>query len=241
MTTVSVIIPAFEAARTLRETLESIVRQTVPVAEVIVVDDGSRDATSDVARGFGIARVLRQENAGPGAALNAGTAMATGTVLIFLDADDLLTEDAIAAHLQALVAHPEWDGSFGHFEEFICPSEGADAARRFLPKQRQPCWLAGGGALRADAFRRIGPFDAQLRAGNWIDWMDRAKLAGLRFGMLEATVLRRRLHSGSLSMQDGIKGGKGLIMAARNALLRRRRQEQAVTAGTPPIKAEEQE
>lgn len=242
MTTVSIIIPACNAERTLRETLESIAPRSLPPAEVIVIDDGSRDATSDVARSFGTVHLIRQENAGPGAALNAGVAMATGGVLIFLDADDLLGEDALGAHLRALEEHPDWDGAVGHFEEFVCPAESPEAALRFLPRGRQPCWLAGGTALRTEAFRKVGPFDARLRAGHWLDWMDRARLAGLRFGVHEATVLRRRLHTASLSMQSEIRNGKGLILAARNALLRRKGQHtgQGLADGVSPVNAKEE-
>lgn len=228
MTAISVIIPAYEAARTLGETLESVLRQTTPVTEVIVVDDGSTDRTADVALSFSGVRLLRQKNAGPGAALNTGAAEASGDFLVFLDADDLLMADAVASHLACFVDNAEADAAVGFMEEFVCPSEDAAAATEFRPRACQPGWLSGATALRAETFRRVGLFDAKLRAGHWIDWMDRAKLAGLRFCVHDTIVLRRRLHSGSLSMKSGIKNGKGLLSAARNALLRRRAAERSV-------------
>jgi glycosyltransferase involved in cell wall biosynthesis len=222
---VSVIIPAYNAERTLQQTLESVRNQSTPVAEIIVVDDGSTDGTATVARSFHNVVLLSQDNAGPGAALNLGEASSSGHVLIFLDADDLLPAGAVSAHLALLSMRRDCDGSVGQMEEFICPSEDSEAARRFRPRERQTCWLAGGIALRREAVRRIGPFDTQLTVGHWIDWMDRAKLAGLTFCVHGAIVLHRRLHSASLSMRSEVSKGKGLILMARQALLRRKRAE----------------
>ena len=225
MSSVTAVIPAYNAARTLGETLTSVMRQTVPVAEVIVVDDGSTDGTADVATAFGGLRLIRQDNAGPGAAANAGASAATGTILAFLDADDLWAENAIAAHLALLDSDPEIDGTAGYMEEFVCPSEPPDSRGRFAPRKRQACWLGGGMAVRASALRAVGPFDPGLRAGHWIDWMDRARRAGLRFALHDALVLRRRLHRNSMSMQDETRSGRGLLQMAHKALLRRRQAE----------------
>lgn len=237
MSSVTVVIPAYNAARTLGETLTSVMRQTVPAAEVIVIDDGSTDGTADVANAFGDVRLIRQDNAGPGAAANSGASAATGTVLAFLDADDLWTENAIASHLALLDSDPAIDGTAGYMEEFVCPSEPPESRARFAPRMRVACWLGGGMAVRADAFRAVGPFDPGLRAGHWIDWMDRAKRRGLRFALHDALVLRRRLHRNSMSMEEETRSGRGLLQMAHKALLRRR---QAMTpAQQRPIAREE--
>jgi glycosyltransferase involved in cell wall biosynthesis len=85
---VSVVIPAFDAARFIASAIRSALAQTRPVLEVIVVDDGSRDDTAAVARAAG-ANVIVQANAGPGAARNAGVRAARGEWIAFLDADDV--------------------------------------------------------------------------------------------------------------------------------------------------------
>ena len=87
---ISVVIPCHNAAPFLRATIESILQQTRPATEVIVVDDGSTDDSAWIAASFGPpVRVIRQENRGESAARNRGIEAATGDWVAFLDADDL--------------------------------------------------------------------------------------------------------------------------------------------------------
>lgn len=98
MPKLSVVVPVFNVADYVRECLDSLARQNVRDIEVIVVDDGSDDATAriadDIAAGDTRFTVLRQDNLGPGAARNAGIARATGTYLAFADGDDVLPRPA---------------------------------------------------------------------------------------------------------------------------------------------------
>ncbi len=88
--TVSVVIGAYNAERWIEETIRSVLRQTWRDVELIVVDDGSTDATADVVRSFGESvRLLQKENGGSASARNAGTRAARGQYVAFLDADDL--------------------------------------------------------------------------------------------------------------------------------------------------------
>src|SRR5262245_50985738 len=87
---VSVIIPLYNKATTVERTLASIDAQTIRDFEVIVVDDGSTDGSADLIAAWPEPRIrlIRQENAGPGAARNKGLAEANGRYVAFLDADD---------------------------------------------------------------------------------------------------------------------------------------------------------
>jgi glycosyltransferase involved in cell wall biosynthesis len=103
---VSVVIPCFNQARYLAESLGSVHRQDWPSVESIVVDDGSTDGTSDVAQRLDASIVVRQENRGLSGARNSGLAAARGQYVLFLDADDALFPDAVRTGVVALEADP---------------------------------------------------------------------------------------------------------------------------------------
>src|SRR6476620_2558258 len=104
---VSVVIPCYNQAHFRSESVESALAQTYPRSETVVVDDGSRDGTAGVmARYSGIVSV-RQDNRGLAEARNAGFRASTGDYVLFLDADDRLTPNAVEAHLSCFAKHPE--------------------------------------------------------------------------------------------------------------------------------------
>jgi len=113
----SVVIPAFNAAATLVRAIESVRAQSWPAHEIIVVDDGSTDATADVARQFGGAvRLIQQPNSGVSVARNAGAAAASGDWLAFLDADDWHARDRIKLHAEWIAEDATLDCLTGDYE-----------------------------------------------------------------------------------------------------------------------------
>jgi glycosyltransferase involved in cell wall biosynthesis len=103
MSSVSVVIPAFNAAETVAETIESALAQTREPLEVLVVDDGSTDATAEIAERFGPPVVcLRTPNSGVSRARNSGIERAAGDYVAFLDADDLWRPEKLERQLDAL-------------------------------------------------------------------------------------------------------------------------------------------
>ncbi|HEV8051797.1 MAG TPA: glycosyltransferase family A protein, partial [Parachlamydiaceae bacterium] len=89
---ISVVIPAYNAEQFIGQTIQSVLDQTYPCHEIIVVDDGSTDSTKEVLKRFdGSIRYLYQQNKGPSAARNAGIQVAQGEFICFLDADDCWT------------------------------------------------------------------------------------------------------------------------------------------------------
>src|ERR671912_965329 len=104
---VSVVIPCYNQAHFLGEAIESVLSQTYPHFEIVVVDDGSTDNTQEVAARYPGVRYIRQENQGLAGARNAGIRRSNGSYLVFLDADDRLLPEALEVGLEHLNAHPE--------------------------------------------------------------------------------------------------------------------------------------
>lgn len=109
---VSVVIPSYRSAATLGDALDSLLGQSVPCDEIIVVDDGGDEETAALCRRYaGRVRYLRQDNAGASVARNTGIAAARGDWLAFLDADDLWEPTKLELQLTALQQHPAADFS----------------------------------------------------------------------------------------------------------------------------------
>ena len=104
---VSVVITCYNHARYLGEAIESALGQTHPHTQVIVVDDGSKDNSAEVAASYANVRLIRQENGGVVAARNRGICEAEGTYVIVLDGDDRLLPSALETGVRHLSARPE--------------------------------------------------------------------------------------------------------------------------------------
>lgn len=128
---VSIIIPCFNQGKFLAQTIESALSQTYSHIEIIVVNDGSNDNSAEVAARYATVKYLFQENRGVAEARNFGLSESRGAYLKFLDADDRLTRDAIAAHLRCFAAHP-------HIGFVVGDIEWIDEINRHLGKGSWP-------------------------------------------------------------------------------------------------------
>ncbi len=127
---ISVVIPCFNQAHFLPFAIESVLAQTYQNYEIIVVNDGSTDNTLDVAVRYPV-RCISQVNEGLPSARNTGIRNSKGKFLVFLDADDLLTPQALETGRRAVLGHPEVAFVFGRFQRI-------DANGKDLPTGRPP-------------------------------------------------------------------------------------------------------
>lgn len=200
---VSVVVPVHNGSLFLAQALDSILAQTLPPLEVIVVDDGSNDESGAIAESYGPpVRLLRQPKAGPAEARNTGIAAAVGRYLAFLDADDLWPPDKVASQVDALERSSS-EMVFGMAVQFHDEPPSGPVRGRLEEGEPLPAMVAGGMLTRSETFRRVGPFSAQWRVGEFIDWYARAREMGLRSKVLPQVVLFRRLHDGNLGREDG--------------------------------------
>jgi glycosyltransferase involved in cell wall biosynthesis len=185
---VSVVIPAFDAERTVGAAISSALWQTYTDLEIVVLDDGSRDATGAIAASFPEpVRVVSQENAGVAAARNRGIAEARGELIAFCDADDVL----LPRHIEALVATYASGGGIATSNCYWLFPGGIHPARtRYKggfprPKRQRLAILEQNFVSTMSLFPKalvdeIGPFDEELVvAEDWDFWL-RAIYAGHR-------------------------------------------------------------
>lgn len=103
MSRISVIIPNYNRATLIGETIENMLNQTIIPDELIVVDDGSTDNSVDIIRSFGsCVHLIRQSNQGPGAARNLGLKASSGDYIQFMDSDDLASINKLEVQSKAL-------------------------------------------------------------------------------------------------------------------------------------------
>lgn len=220
---VSVMIGVYDGAPYLGEAIESVLSQDYEPLELIVVDDGSTDGSGDVARSFDGVQVVRQENAGNGAARNRAVEQATGALYAFLDADDRFAPHKLALQQAALEAASGLDMVFGHVREFLSPELDEPTRASLRPPAPKPMpWTSPNLMLiHRDAFERVGPFTSAVRVGVTVDWFARAAEAGLRYAILPDVVLERRLHTQNNGLRERASRSQYLEVI-RQAMERRR-------------------
>jgi len=221
MSETSIVIPVRDGERYIGEAIESLLAQTAPPMEIIVVDDGSSDRSAEIVTGYAGVRLVQIERRGPGAARNVGVACASSPLLGFLDADDIATERRLELQVELLERRPEVHGVVGRMQMFI--SEDCDPAvrERALPVAGTPvAYLASTLLMRRDAFLATGGLNDGLTNAEMIDWFARARRE-LAFAEVDAVVLRRRIHGANNSLRRD-QMHRELMRVARSAVLRAR-------------------
>ncbi len=218
---VSVIIPVYNGAPYLGQALASVFAQTRAPLEVIVVDDGSTDASASVARQFP-ARYVLQTHCGASAARNHGVALAHGSFFAFLDADDIWMPEKLAWQTESFAAQSELEAVFGQMEQFVSPDRAnAAPAARFVGMTLDG-WAPGTMLIRRAAFERVGFFATRWRATEALEWMVRAREANLKSFMLPQLVLRRRVHANNTTLRERTTANREYAEIIQAALARQR-------------------
>lgn len=200
---VSVIVPVYNGAAYLAEAIESARQQTYTPLEIIVIDDGSTDASVEIAGRFAEVRCVSQAHGGISAARNRGLELAYGDFFALLDADDLWLADKLMLQMRALENNPHWGMVFGQVQEFISPEVPAEIARTIrIHAELRPGLVPSALLIRREAFSRVGPFATQWKVGEFADWMLRANEAGVTWSMLPEPVVRRRIHTSNNGIRE---------------------------------------
>lgn len=210
--TVSIIIPAYNAEAYLAEAIQSALDQTYADTEIIVVDDGSTDATPAIARKFSSVRLIQQANGGVSKARNTGIAAAEGEYLQFLDADDTLLPEKIARCMAAFHENPSADVVYCDHEirspdmktALLQPDDRPRPQGRIaetLINATASFWVPHCPLVKKDDARGVGGFRENLQGvADWHFWVKLA-VAGKRFQHMPETLCWYRFTPQSMSKQ----------------------------------------
>lgn len=206
MPLVSVVLPVYNGARFIKESLDSVLAQTFHDHEIICVDDGSTDASSAILDQYRqYVTVFRQANAGQGAARNVGVGHASGLYVAFIDQDDRwypwkLQQQVLAMERDAEAVLVHCNSDRMDLEGRVV-ERGATLAEYPRAMESPLGRLLGEGLIlpsamlvRRDAFERVGGFDHQLRGYEDFDLCARLKREG-RFVFLDEPAMCYRVHS----------------------------------------------
>lgn len=210
---VSVIMPVYNAAGTVRAAVESVVRQNLADLELILIDDGSTDSTLAVLDSLCVPgmQVIRQGNAGASAARNRGIASARGQLIAFLDADDQWLPGKLQAQCQALMHAPRAHVAYGWVDfvdeegRFVHRDRRANFDGRVYTQLLVHNFIASGSNIlvKREALEHVGGYDESLRAVE--DWELNTRLAAaFEFVHVPQVVTRYRKTDDSLSSNIGL-------------------------------------
>jgi glycosyltransferase involved in cell wall biosynthesis len=236
---VSVIIPCYRQAHFLADSIGSVLRQTHPGVEVVVIDDGSPDNTEAVVRQYPGVRYLRQKNAGVSAARNAGIRASRGGYVMFLDADDRLLPDAVSRGLQRFHEDSGLGMVAGHFRVIgfdgrviASPSSRAVHHDHYLSLLHD-YFIGPPGVMlfRREVVEQLGGFDAANNAAADYEIVLRVART-FPIQVHEDVVLEYRRYAGSMSANPGA------MLAATMAVVRQQRPHvKGITGGREAYRA----
>lgn len=203
----SVVVPVYNRGASLRWTLDSVLAQSYPSFEVIVVDDGSKDdSAACVAAHYPGIRLIRQErNSGTAAAVNRGVAAARGELIAFLDSDDLWSPDKLALQVEDFDLHPEAVVSFtditygrsgtGTLYSWLYPLDRGRPLEQLL--EENPA-LPSAVVVRKRDFERVGGYAEGFGSAYDRDLLLRLAVLG-PFRFLPVPLVRRVVRADALS------------------------------------------
>jgi glycosyltransferase involved in cell wall biosynthesis len=224
---VSVIIPIYNGSKYLATTLETVLAQSYPLHEIIVIDDGSTDSSPAILSSYGgRLRVTRQSNRGIAATRNIGLQQTSGELITFIDQDDLWPLDRTKVLVEALQADPTAQVAAGQVEMLYERARPPHPLDNFDTTFRE--FFVGSLLVRKELFNILGPFQTGLGYADDVDFMIRRREAKTPTVYVDHVTLRYRLHEENTS-RDHSETNRHLMAALRASLHRRRK-----AGGQPP-------
>lgn len=207
----SVVVPAYNAEAFLADCLESVFSQTTPPSEVICVDDGSSDATSEIARSYPAVTLIHQENQGCSSARNTALRVATSSVIAFCDADDVWLPEKMTQQLTNIESGVA--ASYCATEEFVSGLSTMSGTRH---PQTYCLPMTSCVVVRKAVFNQTGLFDESLLDTEFIEWWSRVLATGVSVSASKEVLVRRRIHATNKSRKSYQSPAEFLLLARRH-------------------------
>jgi glycosyltransferase involved in cell wall biosynthesis len=224
--TVATIVAVKNGEKYIRRALDSIVKQSRPPDEILIVDGRSTDATCEIARSYDNVCVMTQPGLGIADAYNAGVLEARSDLVAFLSHDDEWTTDKLAVQAAIFETEP---GVMLSTAKARFVAENPDS----LPPGFRPELLQGSHTAhvvetlvaRRELFRQIGLFDTSFNVAEDVEWFARVKDAGINWRVARQVLLTKHIHRDNASLNLS-KNHKDLLRAIYSTV-RRKREKQA--------------
>lgn len=223
---ISIIIPVLNGGKYLGEALESVLAQKYDPYEIIIIDDGSTDNTSHIARQFMARHLLHyvyQDNQGLAASRNKGISISKGELIAFIDADDIWVENKLEFQVKILRKDPRIEMVSGKVKQFVSPEIPVEehSAYHFHLSEIQTNQM-GAALVRKSAFVKYGLFDPTFRIAQDMNWVLQAKIKGLKIEPLPQLVFYRRLHQSNMGRIFSDENYKTRFKILKHAIDQRR-------------------
>jgi glycosyltransferase involved in cell wall biosynthesis len=229
---VSILMPAYNGEKYIKQAIDSVLAQTYPYWELIIIDDGSTDNTAQIVNSIKDPRIyyVYQENRGQAAALNTGIDIAQGYYLTTLDVDDWLTQNSLHDRVRFLEEHPEYSVVYG--DGYYCDVEGTSIMRFSEYREGNfsgdiyhsliatPIFSTGGNVLIVRQV--LDQFDIRYdEAIIWCqDWDFYIRIAEhVSFGYLEKPTIWYRIHAFNMTISLSRKRKLASLIQMKNKVM----------------------
>jgi glycosyltransferase involved in cell wall biosynthesis len=222
---VSVIMPVFNAEKYVREAIESVLSQTYTDIELICVNDKSTDNSLSLLESFGNTVILinNEDNCGTAESRNKGIRLARGGFLAFIDNDDTWERTRLEVQMKQFNNNPQLDVSFSYIKNFISPDLGEEVKKlRYCPPDPMPGYIPSTILIKRTSFEKVGDFESRWNNGESFAWILKAKEAGLKFGMVDDVLVKRRIHETNKGVLSSSKSWGDYLKILRESIDRRR-------------------
>lgn len=208
---VSTLMPSYNRAHFLKSAIESIAAQSYSNIEVILVDDGSVDETQKAVReicketaqrrGTDWIHYIKQEHSGISAARNRALSEARGTLIAFLDSDDLWVPDKIEKQVQYRLLHPDCHIVFCQYQNFMNHPGGEPSHKELELASVVIQHYMAGALIDKQLFDIYGGFSEALKTGEDTEWVTRIRMLGVSLDdCIDEPLYLRRIHSDNITL-----------------------------------------